>query len=84
MSHRAPYAIQSDGVRNLIGRRTQSNRTANAIRSDTVRRTMTHAISASPFFCAFIRVCLIFFVPFYLLQTAIFAIFATVSLILLH
>ena len=60
MSHRSPYAIQSDGGRNLIGRRTQSNRTADAIQSDTVRRTMTHTISASPFFCAFIRVCLVF------------------------
>ena len=60
MSHRAPNAIQSDTERNPIGRRTQSDRTADAIRSDTVRRTMTHAISASPFFCAFIRVCLVF------------------------
>ena len=60
MSHRAPNAIQSDTERNPIGRRTQSNRTAYAIQSDGVRRTMTHAISASPFFCAFIRVCLVF------------------------
>ena len=33
MSHRAPYAIRSDTERNPIGRRTQSNQTANAIRS---------------------------------------------------
>ena len=32
LSHRAPNAIRSDGGRNLIGRRTQSDRTANAIR----------------------------------------------------
>ena len=32
LSHRAPNAIWSDGERNLIGRRTQSDWTANAIR----------------------------------------------------
>ena len=32
--HRAPNAIRLDGERDLIGRRTQSNRTANGIRSD--------------------------------------------------
>ena len=31
MSHRAPYAIQSDTERNPIGRRTQSDWTADAI-----------------------------------------------------
>ena len=31
MSHRSPYAIQSDTERNLIGRRTQSDRTPYAI-----------------------------------------------------
>ena len=31
MSHRAPNAIQSDTERNPIGRRTQSNQTADAI-----------------------------------------------------
>ena len=41
MSHRAPYAIRSDTERNPIRRRTQSDRAADAIRSDTVRRTMT-------------------------------------------
>ena len=29
-SHRHPYGIRSDGVRNLIGRRTESDRTADA------------------------------------------------------
>ena len=31
MSHRSPYAIQSDTERNLIGQRTQSDRAADAI-----------------------------------------------------
>ena len=31
MSHRAPYAIRSDTERNPIGRRTQSDQTADAI-----------------------------------------------------
>ena len=31
--HRAPNGIRSDGERNLIGRRTQSDRTAYGIRS---------------------------------------------------
>ena len=31
--HRAPNAIQSDGGRNLIGRRTESDRAADGIRS---------------------------------------------------
>ena len=35
--HRSPYAVGADGERNLIGRRTQSNRVANAIRSDGER-----------------------------------------------
>ena len=39
-----PNAIQSDGVRNLIGRRTQSDRAAYAIQSDTVRSTMTFRV----------------------------------------
>ena len=29
-SHRHPYGIRSDGERNLIGRRTESDRAANA------------------------------------------------------
>ena len=39
-----PNAIQSDGGRNLIGRRTQSDRTADAIRSGGVRSTMTFRV----------------------------------------
>lgn len=35
--HRSPYAVGADGERNLIGRRTQSDRAANAIRSDGER-----------------------------------------------
>ena len=36
-SHRSPYAVRSDGERNPIRRRTQSDQTANAIRSGGVR-----------------------------------------------
>ena len=39
-----PNAIQLDGGRNPIGRRTQSNRTPNAIRSGGVRSTMTFRV----------------------------------------
>ena len=39
-----PNAIQSDSERNLIGRRTQSNRTADAIQSGGVRSTMTFRV----------------------------------------
>ena len=35
--HRSPYAVGADGERNLIGRRTQSDRVANAILSGGVR-----------------------------------------------
>ena len=42
MSHRAPYAIQSDTERNLIGHRTQSDRTADAIQSDGGRNLIGH------------------------------------------
>lgn len=35
--HRSPYAVGSDGERDLIEWRTQSDRAANAIRSDGVR-----------------------------------------------
>ena len=35
--HRSPYAVGADGERNLIGRRTQSDRVANAIRSSGER-----------------------------------------------
>ena len=35
--HRSPYAVGADGERNLIGRRTQSNRVANATRLDGER-----------------------------------------------
>ena len=37
-SHRHPYRIRSGGVRNLIGRRTESDRTANGIRLDGGRK----------------------------------------------
>ena len=40
-SHRSPYAVRSDSVRNPIGRRTQSDRAAYGIRSDGVRVTVT-------------------------------------------
>ena len=43
-SHRTPYAIWLDTERNLIGRRTQSDRTADAIRSGGVRSTMTFRV----------------------------------------
>ena len=36
-SHRHPYGNQSDGERNLIGRRTESDRAANGIRLDGER-----------------------------------------------
>ena len=39
-SHRAPNAIRSDGGRNLIGRRTESDRVADGIRSGGVRCTV--------------------------------------------
>ena len=42
MSHSSPYAIQSDTERNPIGRRTQSDRTADAIRSDGGRNLIGH------------------------------------------
>ena len=91
MSHRAPYAIQSDTERNLIGRRTRSNRTPNAIQSDGGRNLIGHRTENDDSYCickplllCFYLGLFSFFVPFYLLQTAIFAIFATVSLILLH
>ena len=41
LPHRHPNGIRSDGGRNPIGRRTQSDWTANATRSDTERDTMT-------------------------------------------
>ena len=41
-SHRAPNAVQSDTKRNPIGRRTESDRAADGIRSDGGRRTMTY------------------------------------------
>lgn len=37
-SHRHPYGIRSDGVRNLIGRRTETDWTANGIRLDGGRK----------------------------------------------
>ena len=39
-----PNAIRLDGERNPIGHRTQSDWTANAIQSDTVRSTMTFRV----------------------------------------
>ena len=41
LPHRHPNGIRSDGERNLIGRRTESDRAAYGTRSDTVRDTMT-------------------------------------------
>lgn len=41
LPHRHPNGIRSDTERNPIGRRTESDRTADATRSDTVRDTMT-------------------------------------------
>ena len=43
-SHRTPNAIRLDDGRNPIGRRTQSNRTADAIQSGGVRSTMTFRV----------------------------------------
>ena len=37
-SHRHPYGIRSDGGRNPIGRRTESDWTANGIRLDGGRK----------------------------------------------
>ena len=42
-SHRAPNAIRSDGGRNLIGRRTESDRVAVAVRSQSISYSTTHA-----------------------------------------
>ena len=36
LCHRAPNAVRSDGGRNLIGRRTESDRTANGIRQQNM------------------------------------------------
>ena len=41
--HRTPNAIRSDTERNLIGHRTESDRTADAIQSDCVRVTVRKA-----------------------------------------
>ena len=41
INRRAANGICSDGERNLIGRRTESDRTADGIRSDGGRSTMT-------------------------------------------
>ena len=41
INRRTANGIQSDGVRNLIGRRTESDRAADGIRSGGVRSTMT-------------------------------------------
>ncbi len=40
-SHRAPNAVRSDGGRNLIGRRTESDRTAVAVRSLNISYSTT-------------------------------------------
>ena len=42
-SHRAPNAIRSDGGRNPIGRRTESDRVADAVRSLNNVNSTTHA-----------------------------------------
>ena len=41
LPHRHPNGIRSDTERNPIGRRTESDWTADATRSDTERDTMT-------------------------------------------
>ena len=41
INRRAAFAIRLDGGRNLIGRRTESDRTADGIRTGGVRSTMT-------------------------------------------
>ena len=41
--HRTPNAIRLDAERNLIGRRTESDRAADGIRSDCVRVTVRKA-----------------------------------------
>ena len=41
--HRTPNAIRSDTERNPIGRRTESDRAADGIRSDCVRVTVRKA-----------------------------------------
>ena len=43
-SHRHPYGIQSDGVRNLIGRRTESDRTANANGGKSLKKNPQHLL----------------------------------------
>ena len=63
-SHRAADAIQSDGGRNLIGRRTESDRTADAVWSlnnmySTTRTALLVYFSSNPqlnFSTSFLRV----------------------------
>ena len=46
LPHRHPNGIRSDTERNPIGRRTESDWTADATRSDTERDTMTQTEAA--------------------------------------
>ena len=43
-SHRHPYGIRSDGVRNLIGRRTESDWTANANGGKCLKKNPQHLL----------------------------------------
>ena len=43
-SHRHPYGIRSDGVRNPIGRRTESNRAANASGGKNLKKNPQHLL----------------------------------------
>lgn len=43
-SHRSPNGIRSDGVRNLIGRRTESDWTANASGGKTKETTAPNKV----------------------------------------
>lgn len=57
-SHRSPYAIRSGGERNLIGRRTESDRVANGIRSDGERERWQNERNHSTLFGAVVSVSL--------------------------
>ena len=43
-SHRHPYGIRSDGERNLIGRRTESDWTANANGGKSLKKNPQHLL----------------------------------------
>ena len=52
-SHRAADAIKSDGGRNQIGRRTESDRMADGIQSDGGRCTVAEQHVQHDSYCAF-------------------------------